>query len=164
MDVPYRVSGHLIKGHGQTAYFHFMRYYSISYNHLFDGLQKCYTGWLSIDYLYIAFSVSKSRSNDWSSYQHYPLNVLWTICLIITKLGTVVDTREWTIHCIHACGPFKCCTREHLCFSFISCLHISWTWDWPSSCLGFCPKSSCWKILSVPISCPRSQCSISSLN
>ena len=33
---------------------------------------------------------------------HCPLNILWSICLIITKQGTVASTREWIIHYIYA--------------------------------------------------------------
>ena len=33
----------------------------------------------------------RSKSNYWSSFQDLPLNILWIICLIINKLGTVDD-------------------------------------------------------------------------
>ena len=46
--------------------------------------------------------VTRSRSNYWSLFQHYSFNIFWTICLIIIKLGTVVATREWIVHCICA--------------------------------------------------------------
>lgn len=42
------------------------------------------------------------------SYQQYILKsvyILWTICLIITKLGTVVATTEWIIYCM--CATLK---------------------------------------------------------
>ena len=56
----------------------------------------------------IAFqSQGHSRSNYWSSSQHCPLNILVTICFIITKLGTVVATREWIIPCILGMQPFS---------------------------------------------------------
>ena len=32
---------------------------------------------------------------------HCPLNILWSICLIITKQGTVAATRKWIIHYIY---------------------------------------------------------------
>ena len=50
----------------------------------------------------IAFWGHKVKVKYWSSYQHFPLNILWTICLIITKLCTVVNTRK----CITLCKPF----------------------------------------------------------
>ena len=58
--------------------------------------------------------------NNWSSYQQCLLYTLLTICLIITKFGTVVGTRKWTIHCI--CNPFIFWTVEGGggCFSKIS--------------------------------------------
>ena len=65
--------------------------YSISFDPLLDEHL------LTLD---IAFRVT--MSNYWSSYQHCPLNILWIICLMITKLGTMVVTREWIIHCIYA--------------------------------------------------------------
>ena len=46
----------------------------------------------------IALWVTRSRSNYWPSYLQCPLNILWTICLIITKFGTVVAIREWIIY------------------------------------------------------------------
>ena len=50
----------------------------------------------------IALWVTRSWSNYWFSSQHCPLNILWTIRLIITKHGTVVAAREWIFHCIYA--------------------------------------------------------------
>ena len=40
-----------------------------------------------------------TRSNYWSSSPLYPLNILWTICLIITILATnwVSDDDEWSL-------------------------------------------------------------------
>ena len=50
----------------------------------------------------VAFWVTRPRSNYWSSSQHCPLTILWTIRLIITKHGTVVAARKWILHCIYA--------------------------------------------------------------
>ena len=69
----------------------------------------------------IAFLGHKVKVKYWSSYQHFPLNILWTICLIITKLCTVVTTRK----CIKRfANPFEFCTRGHLFFLNISCYNI----------------------------------------
>ena len=43
--------------------------------------------------------------------------------LIITILGTVVATREWIIHCIHA-AILNSALRRDLYFSNISCLYF----------------------------------------
>ena len=58
--------------------------------------------WLTLEkrLFILHFEVTRSRSNCWSSSQHCPLNHLWTICLIIYKLSTVVASGECIIHCI----------------------------------------------------------------
>ena len=92
-------SGHVIKGQGQTADLHpkccllyiFWPFGCFKLATLVDFIEKN----IPID-----FGVTRSRSNYWSSYQHCLLNILWTIVLIITKLDTVVATREWIIHCV----------------------------------------------------------------
>ena len=78
-DVPFWFSFHVIKCQGQTFV------YSLSCNSLLDDYQTCYTGFI----LPIGFRVIRSRLNNSSSSQHCPLNILWTICLIITELGVM---------------------------------------------------------------------------
>ena len=58
--------------------------------------------WLTLErkLFILHFGVTRSMSNHWSSSQHCPLNNLWTIGLIIAKLGTVVASGECIIHCI----------------------------------------------------------------
>ena len=93
MDAPYRVeipywfSGHNVKGQGQTAGLHPKRcLFNISWPFVWwSNLLP----WLTLKRSSL---VTRSRSNYWSSFQHYLLNILWAICLIITKLGTVVAT------------------------------------------------------------------------
>ena len=51
-----------------------------------------------VNYLYW---VTRARSNYSSSSHHCPLNIIWTICLVINKPGTLVATRYWIIHCIY---------------------------------------------------------------
>ena len=53
------------------------------------------------EYLWIVFSFKVCYySSSWC----FPINILWTICLIITftKLVAVVASRELIIHCIYA--------------------------------------------------------------
>ena len=95
VNIPYWFSGHNVKVQGQTAGLHPKRcLFIISWPFVW--------WWNLLPWLTLKRNslVTRSRSNYWSSFQHYLLNIWWVICLIITKLGTVVATREWIIHCI----------------------------------------------------------------
>ena len=114
VEIPYWFSGHNVKVQGQTAGLHPKRcLFIISWPFVW--------WWNLLHWLTLKRNslVTRSRSNYWSSFQHYLLNIWWVICLIITKLGTVVASTEWIVS-LYAYNPFEICTRVHICFSIIS--------------------------------------------
>ena len=123
VDDPYWFSGHMVRGQGQTTranccllnIFWSFAWWSPNLVHWLTLERK-----LSLLLLW----VTRSRSNYRSSYLHCPLNILWTICLVITKLGTVVATIECIIHCIYA--MLLHFARGHLSISKPSCWYIIW--------------------------------------
>ena len=89
MPLEKKISGHVIRGQDQNE-----SIYSInqSINTKFAIL---------IDYPYW-YLVIKSCLNYFPSSQYCQLNILWTICLIITQIYTLVTSRMWIIQCINA--------------------------------------------------------------
>ena len=54
----------------------------------------------------------------------YPLNILWTFSLIVTKLGTLVATREWMI--IIDFSGHKINVKVKLCLSWYIKISAHW--------------------------------------
>ena len=68
-----------------------------SYDPLLDGYQTCYPGWLlKKDYPYRFVSQGQGQTTFFN-YLSVVHNVLWNICLIITKLGVMITTGEQII-------------------------------------------------------------------
>lgn len=78
--------------------------------------------------------------------QHCPLNILQTICLIITKLGKLVAMHSTMENSLYSCNPFEFGTGgRRICFSNISCfskdtfkkLLAKSKWKWSVVCVRF---------------------------
>ena len=106
----------------------------------------------------IAFWVTRSRSNYWSLSQHCPLNILWTICLIIAKLGTVIATGEWVIHHIYIYAtPLHFAPGGQVCLSNISLLFTGTSIQYTGLVIdysGLCTARNCFFQVSVMVHGP----------